>query len=61
MSETKLRYRLSISGIDLDGRQSLLTERSYAPTSGTRVTGARGGGLPVSAEFLRRNICEKKR
>jgi len=31
MSETKLRYRLSISGIDLDGRQSLLTERSYAP------------------------------
>jgi hypothetical protein len=31
MSETKIRYRLSISGIDLDGRQPMLTERSYAP------------------------------
>jgi hypothetical protein len=31
MSETKIRYHLSISGIDLDGRQPLLTERSYAP------------------------------
>lgn len=31
MSEIKNRYRLSISGVDLDGRQSLLTERTYAP------------------------------
>jgi hypothetical protein len=35
-SETKLRYRLSISGVDLDGRQPLqplLTEMSYAPNA----------------------------
>jgi hypothetical protein len=31
MSETKLRYRISISGIDLDGWQPMLTERTYAP------------------------------
>jgi hypothetical protein len=31
--ETKLRYRLSISGVDLDGRQPLLTEGSYAPNT----------------------------
>jgi hypothetical protein len=33
MSETKIRYRLSISGIDLDGWQPLLTERTYAPNA----------------------------
>jgi hypothetical protein len=33
MSETKIRYRLSISGIDLNGRQPLLTERTYAPNA----------------------------
>jgi hypothetical protein len=33
MSETKLRYRLSISGIDLDGWQPMLTERTYAPNA----------------------------
>lgn len=31
MSETKIRYRLSISGVDLNGRQPMLTERTYAP------------------------------
>ncbi|MGH9756043.1 MAG: hypothetical protein ACREA2_24950 [Blastocatellia bacterium] len=33
MSETKIRYRLSISGVDLNGRQPLLTERTYAPNT----------------------------
>jgi len=33
MSETKIRYRISISGIDLDGWQPLLTERTYAPNA----------------------------
>jgi hypothetical protein len=33
MSETKIRYHLSISGVDLDGRQPLLTERSYTPNA----------------------------
>jgi hypothetical protein len=32
MSDTKIRYRISISGIDLDG-QPVLTERAYAPNS----------------------------
>jgi hypothetical protein len=32
MSDTKIRYRISISGIDLDG-QPVLTERTYAPNS----------------------------
>jgi hypothetical protein len=30
-SETKIRYRLSISGVDMNGRQPMLTERTYAP------------------------------
>ena len=33
MSETKIRYRISISGADLDGRQPLLTERTYTPNA----------------------------
>ncbi|MGH9766857.1 MAG: hypothetical protein ACREAB_05415 [Blastocatellia bacterium] len=33
MSETKIRYRLSISGADLDGRQPLLTENAYTPNA----------------------------
>jgi len=33
MSETKIRYRISISGIDLDGWQPLQTERTYAPNA----------------------------
>ncbi|MGH9940055.1 MAG: hypothetical protein ACREAM_27770 [Blastocatellia bacterium] len=33
MSETKIRYRLSISGADPDGRQPLLTERTYTPNA----------------------------
>jgi hypothetical protein len=32
-SETRIRYRISISGIDLDGWQPLLTERTYAPNA----------------------------
>jgi hypothetical protein len=32
MNDTKIRYRISISGIDLDG-QPVLTERAYAPNS----------------------------
>ncbi len=32
-SETRIRYRLSISGIDLNSRQPMLTERSYAPNA----------------------------
>ncbi|MGE0131773.1 MAG: hypothetical protein AB7U82_27125 [Blastocatellales bacterium] len=31
MSEVKIRYRLTISGTDLDGRQPMLTENAYAP------------------------------
>ena len=31
MSQTKIRYRLSISGADSDWRQPLLTENTYAP------------------------------
>jgi hypothetical protein len=31
MSETKVRYRLSVSGTDLEGRTPALTENSYAP------------------------------
>jgi hypothetical protein len=31
MSETRIRYRLSVSGTDLDGRQPSLTETAYVP------------------------------
>ncbi|MGE0133176.1 MAG: hypothetical protein AB7U82_34295 [Blastocatellales bacterium] len=31
MSEVKVRYRLTVSGTDLDGRQPMLTENAYAP------------------------------
>jgi hypothetical protein len=30
-NEARLRYRLSISGTDYDGRQTFLTEKAYAP------------------------------
>jgi hypothetical protein len=33
MSQTKIRYRLSISGADSDWRQPLLTENTYAPNA----------------------------
>jgi hypothetical protein len=32
-SEVKIRYRLAISGTDLDGRQPMLTENTYAPNA----------------------------
>jgi hypothetical protein len=31
MSETKIRYRLAISGTDVNGRQLALTENACAP------------------------------
>jgi hypothetical protein len=33
MSQTKIRYRISISGADSDWRQPLMTENSYAPNA----------------------------
>jgi hypothetical protein len=33
MSDTRIRYRISISGINLDGWQPLLTERTYTPNA----------------------------
>ncbi len=33
MSQTKIRYRLSITGAESDWRQPLLTENSYAPNA----------------------------
>jgi len=31
MNEMRVRFRLSVSGTDLDGRQPALTENTYAP------------------------------